>query len=155
LLLTGCRIGEALTARWEHLDLTAATWTKPAHATKQAKVHAVPLSAPACELLTALRRRTNSEWVFRGDGASGHRIATFKAWTKVKKAASITGLRLHDLRHSFASELVSGGASLPLIGALLGHSNPTTTSRYSHLYDTSLRVAIERVGKVVGNGGRR
>jgi site-specific recombinase XerD len=61
---------------------------------------------------------------------------------------------VHDLRHSFASVLVSGGASLPLIGALLGHSTPVTTQRYSHLYDDPLRAAVERVGQVVTAAGR-
>jgi integrase len=155
LLLTGCRIGEALSARWEHLDLKAGTWSKPHSLTKQARAHTIPLSAPAVELLVALQRKTNSEFVFPGDGATGHRYATFKAWARVRKAAGIAGLRIHDLRHSFASELVSSGASLPLIGRLLGHSDPSTTSRYSHLYDDPLREAVERVGKVVTNGGRR
>jgi integrase len=155
LLLSGARIGEVLSARWEHIDLGAGTWSKPHPLTKQAKRHTVPLSGPAVELLTALRRRTNSEWVFLGPGATGHRIATFKAWNRVRKAAGLAGFRIHDLRHSFASELVSGGASLPLIGRLLGHSDPSTTSRYAHLYDDPLREAVERVGQVVGNGGRR
>jgi integrase len=155
LLLTGCRIGEALSARWEHIDSTDGIWNKPHRLTKQAKKHVVPLSKPAVELLAALRRKTNSEWVFPGPGATGHRIATFKAWDRVRKAAGLADFRIHDLRHSFASELVSGGASLPLIGRLLGHSNPSTTSRYAHLYDDPLREAVERVGQVVGNGGRR
>jgi integrase len=70
------------------------------------------------------------------------------------RAAAITGLRIHDLRHSFASQLASGGASLPLIGALLGHSNPNTTARYAHLFDDPQRAAVERVGAVVINAGK-
>jgi integrase len=58
------------------------------------------------------------------------------------------------MRHSFASQLASGGASLPLIGALLGHSNPTTTHRYAHLFDDPQRAAVERVGAVIGAAGR-
>jgi site-specific recombinase XerD len=64
------------------------------------------------------------------------------------EAAGIDGLRMHDLRHSFASQLASGGASLPLIGALLGHSSPITTARYSHLFRDPQREAVERVGAV-------
>jgi len=70
------------------------------------------------------------------------------------KAADITGLRVHDLRHSFASQLASGGASLPLIGALLGHSSPSTTHRYSHLFDDPMRQAVEKVGAVIVNAGK-
>ena len=72
----------------------------------------------------------------------------------ITKAAGITGLRIHDLRHSFASQLASGGASLPLIGALLGHSNPTTTHRYAHLFDDPQRAAVERVGAVIAAAGK-
>jgi site-specific recombinase XerD len=63
-------------------------------------------------------------------------------------------LRVHDLRHSFASQLASQGASLPLIGALLGHSNPVTTHRYAHLFDDPQRAAVERVGVVISNAGK-
>ena len=72
-----------------------------------------------------------------------------RRWAAICKAAGITGLRIHDLRHSFASQLASGGASLPLIGALLGHSNPTTTQRYAHLFQDPQRAAVERVGAVI------
>ena len=65
------------------------------------------------------------------------------------RTAGITGLRIHDLRHSFASQLASAGASLPLIGALLGHSNPTTTARYTHLFDDPQRAAVEKVGAII------
>ena len=77
-----------------------------------------------------------------------------KGWRSICKAAGITGLRIHDLRHSFASQLASGGASLPLIGALLGHSNPSTTARYSHLFDDPQRAAVERVGAVITAAGK-
>jgi len=153
-LLTGCRVGEAMAARWDALDLTARTWIKPGSTTKQKTDHVVPLSVPAKELLAELRRRTNSEWVFPADSAPGHRVAVQKAWRAIRKAAKITGLRIHDLRHSFASQLASQGASLPLIGALLGHSNPVTTHRYAHLFDDPQRAAVERVGKLIA-GGRR
>jgi integrase len=153
-LLTGCRVGEAMAARWDALDLTARTWTKLGSTTKQKTDHVVPLSVPAKELLAELRRRTNLEWVFPADSAPGHRVAVQKAWRAIRKAAKITGLRIHDLRHSFASQLASQGASLPLIGALLGHSNPVTTHRYAHLFDDPQRAAVERVGKLIA-GGRR
>ncbi len=154
LLLTGCRRGEAMAARWADLDLTAGIWIKPGSSTKQRTDHVSPLSAPARQLLAEIRARTDSEWVFPADSAPGHRVAIQKDWVTICKAAGISGLRLHDLRHSFASQLASGGASLPLIGALLGHSNPVTTHRYAHLFDDSQRAAVERVGTVIGNAAR-
>jgi integrase len=159
LMLTGCRVGEALSARWDDMDLERGTWSKPASAVKQRRHHSVPLSKPALSLLAGLRRATNSEWVFPSPAANGsapgHRLGIAKNWREICRAAGITGLRIHDLRHSFASELVSAGASLPLIGALLGHSNPTTTHRYAHLFDDPQRAAVERVGKIIAGGGRR
>jgi len=77
-----------------------------------------------------------------------------RVWRNVLKAAKLSDLRIHDLRHSFASQLVSSGASLPLIGALLGHSNPTTTHRYAHLFDDPMRKAVDRVGAVIVNAGK-
>jgi integrase len=99
-------------------------------------------------------KRPLGEYVFPSHGAEGHRVDIKRDWRQLTKAAGITGLRIHDLRHSFASQLASGGASLPLIGALLGHSNPVTTSRYAHLFDDPQRQAVERVGAVIGAAGK-
>jgi integrase len=148
-LFTGCRVGEAMSAVWNHFDLTSGTWTKPGSTTKQKTDHAVPLSAPARQLLTNLHKRANSEWVFPADSASGHRVAVNKVWPQICKSARINGLRVHDLRHSYASQLASAGFSLPIIGALLGHSTPVTTARYAHLFDDPLRQATERVGAIL------
>jgi integrase len=156
LLLTGARRGEVLAMRWADLDLDRGIWSKPGSTTKQKTDHIVPLSAPARQLLSGIK--TRGEFVFPGDGQTGHVVEVKKAWATLCKEASIAGLRIHDLRHSFASQLVSSGASLPLIGALLGHSNPTTTARYSHLFDDPQRAAVEKVGAIVGDAavsGRR
>jgi integrase len=71
------------------------------------------------------------------------------AWATLCKAANLSGVRLHDLRHTYASVLASAGLSLPVIGALLGHTQPGTTARYAHLFDDPLRAATERVGAIV------
>ena len=162
LLLTGARRGEVLGMRWGDIDLTAGKWVKPGSTTKQKTDHEVPLSAPARQLLAEIAesqtgKRGLPEFVFRGNGSIGHIIEIKRAWRHLTKAAGISNLRIHDLRHSFASELVSGGASLPLIGALLGHSTPSTTARYAHLFDDPLKAAVERVGAVItaaGNGSK-
>jgi integrase len=154
-LYTGCRAGEAMSARFDAINLVSGVWTKPGSTTKQKSTHSAPLSAPARKLLGALRRRTNSEWVFpSADSAAGHRVSIQKSWRAICRAADIVGLRVHDLRHGFASQLVSTGASLPLIGSLLGHSSPTTTARYAHLFDDPQREAVERVGKLLTGRGR-
>jgi integrase len=88
------------------------------------------------------------EHVFPGR-RGGHRVEVKSSWRRLCRAAKITGLRMHDLRHSFASVLASDGVSLPMIGALLGHNEPATTARYSHLFDTALRDATGRAGAII------
>lgn len=160
LLLTGARRGEVLAMRWADIDLTEGTWSKPPSSTKQKDHHQTPLSAPARQLLSEIRQQQTTkrhavgEYVFPGSGGTGHVVEIKRVWRQLCKAAGISGLRIHDLRHSFASQLASGGASLPLIGALLGHSNPATTHRYSHLFDDPQRAAVERVGAIVSAAGK-
>src|SRR5262245_4179054 len=150
LLLTGARQGELLAAKYANVDLEAGVWTKPASTTKQAALHRVPLSAAACKLLAEMRAQAadDAEWIFPARGG-GHRPHVNQAWIKVRKAAKLPDMRLHDLRHTFASTLASAGLSLPVIGALLGHSTPTTTHRYAHLFDDPLRQAAERASDII------
>ncbi len=149
-LLTGARIGEVSAARWDQFDLDAGTWTKESSDTKQKKLHHVPLSAPALQLLVEMKAKAKGPYVFPGRGGKGH-ITTLKtSWQHVRvKAEFDEPTRIHDLRHSLASILASGGASLPLIGQLLGHSNPATTARYSHLFLDPQRAAIDTAGAVI------
>ena len=160
LLLTGARSGEVRAMRWEDVDLTKGIWSKPASATKQKADHVVPLSAPVRQLLSSLRAQQTAKggtlgpWVFpSNNNPTGHTVALSRAWATICKRAGLSDLRIHDLRHSFASQLASGGASLPLIGALLGHSNPATTHRYAHLFDDPQRAAVERVAAIIDNAG--
>ena len=116
---------------------------------KQEREHAIPLSAPARQLLGRLHKRSGDlPWIFPGRHGKPREDLKY-AWARICRAAGITGLRIHDLRHSYASNLVSAGFSLPVIGALLGHSQPATTARYSHLLDDPLRRATEAVGAIV------
>jgi integrase len=150
LLLTGARRGELLAATWTDIDLGAGIWTKPGATTKQTTEHRVPLAAPARELLTAMQAQAGAAavYLFPARGG-GHRPHINEAWIQLRTAAGLPGVRLHDLRHSFASLLASSGSSLPLIGALLGHTTPVTTARYAHLFDDVQRSAVERVGAII------
>lgn len=159
LMLTGSRKGETLAARWEQIDFDSGVWTKPGATTKQTTEHAVPLSGAALALLRDMHgRRTSDDWIFPAHGCAkrtatprtiGHQENLKSAWESVRKAADVPDLRMHDLRHSFASMLASGGASLPLIGALLGHTQAATTARYAHLLDDPQRAAADRVGALL------
>ncbi len=148
LLPTGARRGEVLSATWGQFDIEAGTWIKPAATTKQEKEHRVPLSAPTLQLLTEMHRESDGPHLF--PGKPGQPQAELKSfWASVCKTAEIDGCRVHDLRHTYASILASAGLSLPVIGALLGHTQPATTARYAHLYDDPLKKATDIVGAVV------
>jgi integrase len=150
-LLTGARLSETITATWSQIDLQGATWTKPHSSTKQKKIHRAPLSPQAVALLTKMRATTSGPFVFPARRIDGRPIAPLCVttiehfWRGVRKLAGIEDVRLHDLRHSFASGLASTGASLQVIGALIGHSHIQTTMRYAHLTDSALRAAVEKV----------
>ena len=90
-------------------------------------------------------------YLFPGrDGkARGQESGLRQTWAELCKAAKIEGVRLHDLRHTYASTLASAGLSLPIIGALLGHTQPATTQRYAHLFDDPLRVATQRAADII------
>jgi integrase len=144
LLLTGARRGEALAMRWTDVDLAEGVWTKRLETTKQRRAHRLPLNQQAIELLGQIK----AEEMFAPFGKL--RLAQIrKAWVEVLRDAGISNLRPHDLRHWHASLLAGMGLSLPIIGALLGHSSPSTTHRYAHLVDDVLRRATEQVGAQV------
>ena len=151
LLYTGARRGEVLSAEWKQFDLEKKTWTKPSASTKQKTEHRVPLSDEALSLLSKMRAEAKSisPYLFPSSSESGHLVEIKKGWAAICKAAELEDLRLHDLRHSFASILVAGGASLPMIGALLGHTQVSTTQRYAHLDVDPLRELVGKVGAVV------
>jgi integrase len=155
LLLTGARRGEVLAARWDQFDLETGIWVKPSSHTKQKREHRIPLSAGARLLLVEIKASAgSSEYLFpAARGTAGHLTDIKKPWAAICKLAGLTGIRTHDLRHSYASMLASSGLSLPVIGALLGHTQAGTTQRYSHLFDDPLRAATERVGAIVAEAG--
>jgi integrase len=156
LLLTGARLSEVCLATWDQFDLTEGIWVKPPKSTKQKRVHRIPLSPQVLEILcrrhaereqsrvVPLRRR-DEDLVFGYAAAD----KTEKAWRVIRASAGLDDVRLHDLRHSYASLLVQAGLSLPIIGRLLGHSQPQTTNRYAHLSDQPLREATHLVGQIV------
>jgi integrase len=150
LLLTGARKGEVLSARWDQFDFGRNVWVKPGHTTKQRVEHEVPLGDAALALLKTMRKAASDDqsYLFPGRGG-GHLTEIKKAWASICRRAGVRGLRLHDLRHSYASFLASAGFSLPTIGALLGHTQPSTTQRYAHLLDDPLREATNKVGSVM------
>ncbi len=157
LLLTGARKGEALQATWDQFDLEKGIWTKPSHITKQKKKEHLPLSDKTIELLHILKNLSpilsteQAKYLFPGriKDEPLKEIKTF--WHSIIKKANLENVRIHDLRHTHASHLVSSGLSLSIVGKLLGHTQASTTQRYAHLADESLRKATEVFGTKVGN----
>ena len=145
--LTGARKGEVLSARWDQFDLERGVWTMPAHTTKQKRIHHVPLSPPALGLLRGMREWASGDFLFPGE-KDGHLGDVKKFWKKVTQAAGLEGVHVHDLRHTFASHLVSAGVPLASVGALLGHTQARTTERYAHLADGVLRQATGQFGSI-------
>ena len=151
LLLTGARSAEALGAEWDQIDLSEGLWIKPHTMTKQAEEHRLPLSDEAVALLSSIRETApaKARYVFPGATPFKPRHSIRHAWDRVRQAADLGDMRIHDLRHSHASFLVNAGFSLPVIGGLLGHKTPSTTQRYAHLSDETMRAATKSIGTVV------
>jgi integrase len=150
LLLTGARRSEVLSATWAQFDLDTGVWTKPSASTKQKTEHRVPLSEAALRLLVEIKETadegpTHSPYVFPSRDGDGPLTDIKRFWERVRTAADIGDVRMHDLRHTFASLLASAGSSLLVIGQLLGHTQPATTARYAHLFDEPLREATAAV----------
>jgi integrase len=154
LLMTGSRRGEVLSATWDQFDFERGVWTKPSTHTKQKRQHHVPLSAPALVLLLGMkahreREGDRSEFLFPSPAGDTPQRELKRFWHSVCRKAGLENVRVHDLRHSFASYLASSGASLHLIGEMLGHTQPSTTHRYAHLLDDPKRKAADRVGAII------
>ena len=143
LLFTGARKREALDARWQDIDWAQSLWRIPR--TKSGKVRHVPLSTGALQLLRRLQARSQTAWLFANPHTSKPFVSIFYSWNAARCAAGLPALRIHDLRHSFASFLVNAGRSLYEVQELLGHADIRTTSRYAHLSRERLREAVEVV----------
>ncbi len=145
LLLTGCRSHEIVSLRWTeyrqgHLHLRDSK-TGP---------RMVWLSSPARQILDGLPK--SSPWVFPSTRTKGHISSSSagKLWTSIRAEAGLSDVRLHDLRHTYASLAVMQGESILTVGRLLGHSDPATTLKYTHLADNVVAEAAEAVGTVLG-----
>ena len=146
LTLTGARRNEILTLQWENVSEEHGCLMLPDSKTGR---KAVRLSPPALALLLAIPRLEGNPYVICGEKSGQHLVNIEKPWRRVRAAAKLDDVRLHDLRHSFASVAASGGQSLVVIGKLLGHSQPATTARYAHLADDPVKAASDAVGRQI------
>jgi integrase len=138
LLLTGCRKNEICQLQWDWIDFSEQRINLPDSKTGKKTIY---LSAPAIELLHEATRIEGNPYVLAGKGGEGNYVSLQKAWVRIRNRAGLEDVRLHDLRHSFASMAASGGLNLYMIGKLLGHTQQSTTQRYAHLVGKPLQEA--------------
>jgi len=146
LLLTGARLNEVLTLKWSYVDLERKLLLLPDSKTGQ---KAIRLNDAAVDVLKAIPRLKTNPHVFPGRKDGEHIVNLQKPWRRIREAAGLEDVRLHDLRHSFASVAAASGASLQMIGKLLGHTRPQTTARYAHLAEDPTRELNDKVGQVI------
>ena len=142
LMLTGCRLSEIQKLRWQHVDLGAGELRLPDTKTG-AKV--VYLGDPAIAVLERIDRRDGNPWVIAGRKPESHLTDLQHPWRRIRARADLDDVRIHDLRHSFASGGLLVGEGLPMIGKLLGHTQVQTTARYAHLASDPVKSAANRI----------
>jgi len=143
LLLTGARKSEVLNAKWEDVALEKKRWRIPY--TKSGKPRTVPLSESALEVLRSVPRVDGTEYVFPSPVTGKPFNSIYNSWNTARKKAGLEDVKIHTLRHSFASFLVNAGRNLYEVGKLLGHTQMRTIMRYSHLADETLAEAVNTV----------
>ncbi|MFA5462301.1 MAG: tyrosine-type recombinase/integrase [Sulfurimonas sp.] len=147
LILTGARRGEVLKAKHEDFNLNQMTWTIPT--TKNGKKRILPITPQLLELYNKIPR-DDSEYLFASPVTGKPYVSIYNSWNSARTKAGLKDVRMHDLRHSFASALVNNGRSLYEVQTLLGHSTSTMTQRYAHLSNESLMSAASCAGSLVG-----
>ncbi len=146
LILTGARLREILDAEWQHVDIERGVIFLAGSKTGRKPIY---LSAAALEVLAGLPRLEGNPYLIPGEKPGQPKADLKRPWATVCKAAGLEGVRLHDLRHSFASFGAGASLGLPIIGKLLGHSQAATTHRYAHLDADPMRRAAETIGATI------
>ena len=143
LVLTGLRSGEVRSLRWSWIDVKAGRINLPDSKTGE---KSVVLNAPALAVLSSIPRIDDNPYVLVGAKPGAAIVNVKTPWAKIRAAAGLDDVRIHDLRHSFAAVGAGSGQSLHIVGSLLGHTQAQTTRRYAHLADDPLRAASELIG---------
>jgi len=148
LILTGARKREVLDARWEDFDLGRRAWRIPI--SKSGKARHVPLSDGALALLATMPRTMDCKWAFANPETGKPYVSIFCAWHTARKSVRLSDVRMHDLRHSFASLLINSGRTLYEVQHILGHTQVKTTQRYAHLSQDTLLAAANSATTALG-----
>jgi integrase len=147
LMLTGCRLSEIMTLKWEHVDLKTRELSLPDSKTG---ARTVPFGKTAAAVLKGIEKVDDNPHVITGRKPHSHLTDLQHPWRRIRSKAGLAGLRIHDLRHSYASGALALGEGLPMIGKLLGHTQVQTTARYAHLARDPVKMAGSRVSDTIG-----
>jgi integrase len=148
LILTGARKREVLDAKWQDFDCSRRIWRIPM--SKSGKARHVPLSDGALALLATMPRKPDCEWAFANPETEKPYVSIFCAWNTARKSVGLSDVRMHDLRHSFASLLINSGRTLYEVQHILGHTQVKTTQRYAHLSQDTLLAAANSATTALG-----
>lgn len=148
LMLTGCRLGEIMTLEWAHVNLESRELRLPDSKTGAKVVH---FGEAAATILKGIQRIDGNPFVITGAKDGGHLTDLQHPWRRIRAKAGLNDVRIHDLRHSFASSALALGEGLPMIGKLLGHTQVQTTARYAHLANAPIKAAAARVSDRIGD----
>lgn len=149
LLSTGCRLNEALTATWNQVDKANRVWRISASNSKSKRIRSVPLNDAALDVLNQLTTEGKFDNLFVNSQTKKPYTTITKVWFRLRKKAGLPHLRIHDLRHQYASFLVNSGRTLFEVQQILGHSNPIVTQRYAHLSSKSLQDAANSASVII------
>jgi len=144
LIVTGCRLGEIQTLKWSYIRNNHVEFPDSKTGYKR-----LPLNAAAMDILHGLPKKNGNPYVICGEKPFSHIVNLQKSWRRIRNKAGLPDLRIHDLRHTFASQAVMNGTPLALVSKLLGHAKITTTMRYAHLADSEMASASEGIGRLL------
>ena len=130
--------------RWSDINVEQNIWRIPPDESKSSEAMNVPLIEPAIAILQKRKSKTNSIFVFPGDGGTGHLVEAKRAWKTLLKSAGLTNVRLHDLRRTLGSYQTIGGTSLTIVGKTLGHKSHEATQVYARLNLDPVRASMEK-----------
>lgn len=153
-LFTGARRSNILSMRWDELILEERIWTIPASKSKNGSEMTVHLGTAALLILSRRKKDSSSEFVFPGQGATGHYTEPKRAWQSLLKRANLEGLRLHDLRRTFGSYITMSGAPTAIVGMMLGHKDPKSTEVYARMHDDAAKAITDKgIEKMLKSAG--
>lgn len=147
LMLTGCRLSEIMTLKWDYVDIKVRELRLPDSKTGAKIVH---FGNTAADVLKGIKKAEDNPYVITGK-KQGSRLTDLQhPWRRIRVKAGLDDVRIHDLRHSYASGALALGEGLPMIGKLLGHTQVQTTARYAHLANDPVKTAAGRVSDTIG-----